>query len=201
MTNTDDATVTFCRMVRARSAEHRRAMQALWNLPGLMMSILRQELDSMVRVIFLLSQKDRRFRNSLLEATLNGKRWKRKKGKGYVTDREMVELANRLEGWTESVYRFGCAFIHLSNMHDYRCTDPIAKLSASERQAIVEHLQRYHGGPLGPLSVEGVAPILPMVFDKVSGNLERYLADLEADGEINVAKTTGRGRRRSGMRR
>ncbi len=195
----DGPAVTFCRLVRARSAEHRRAMRGLPNLPGLMMSLLRQELDSMVRVIFLLSERDRRFRETLVEATLSGKRWRRKGAKGYVTDREMVDLANKLNGWTESVYRFGCAFIHLSNMHDYRCQDPMARLAESEREAILKHLRHYHGGPPGPLSVESVAPILPMVFEKVSSNLEGYLVRLEANGELDEVKVAGSstaGRRR-----
>lgn len=199
MRASDDPVVTFCRLVRARSAEHRQAMRGLWSLPGLMMSILRQELDSMVRVIFLLSEGDRKFRVALVEATLNGKRWRRKGAKGYVTDREMVDLANKLNGWTESVYRFGCAFIHLSNMHDYRCRDPMASLGESEREAILKHLRHYHGEPPGPLSVEGVAPILPMVFDKVSSNLEGYLVRLEADEELEETKSARRstaGRRR-----
>lgn len=146
----------------------------------------------MVRVIFLLSQRDRKFRETLVETTLNGKRWRRKGGKGYVTDREMVDLANKLNGWTESVYRFGCAFIHLSNMHDYRCQDPMASLGESEREAILKHLRHYHGEPPRPLSVESVAPILPMVFDKVSSNLEGYLVQLEANGELEELKSARR---------
>ena len=40
--------------------------------------------------------------------------WQRENGRGRVTDREMVDLANRLQGWTASVYEFGRGFIHLS---------------------------------------------------------------------------------------
>jgi hypothetical protein len=37
---------TFCRQVRERSAENRQAMDAVRALPGQMVSVLRQELDS-----------------------------------------------------------------------------------------------------------------------------------------------------------
>ena len=46
-----------------------------------------------------------------------------------ITDKEMVELAQELQGWTESVYKFGCAFIHLSGLHDYNSRDPLSLVS------------------------------------------------------------------------
>lgn len=66
---------TFCRQVRARSAEHRQAVQALSALPGQMVSILRQEVDSLVRVVFLLSQDDRSYRSRLIADAVSGTRW------------------------------------------------------------------------------------------------------------------------------
>jgi hypothetical protein len=115
----------FCRQVRARSAEHRRAMMALRALPGQMVSILRQELDSLVRVIFLLAQTDRAYRTKLIEASVSGKKWTANGPRRQITDREMIDLADTLHGWTKSVYSFGCAFIHLSSLHDYRMRDPL----------------------------------------------------------------------------
>lgn len=43
-------------------------MGVLRELPGQMVSTLRQEFDSLVRVIFLLSQRDREHRKRLIEA-------------------------------------------------------------------------------------------------------------------------------------
>ncbi len=65
---------TFCRQVRSRSAEHRAAMHALRALPGQMVSVLRQELDSLVRVVFLLAQGNRRYRLQLIKASVEGKK-------------------------------------------------------------------------------------------------------------------------------
>ncbi|MFM5364002.1 hypothetical protein ACET98_23350, partial [Aeromonas veronii] len=52
----------FIRQIRHRSNEHIRAMEVLSaaNIPSQMIAVLRQELDSMVRVIYLLSQEPSR---------------------------------------------------------------------------------------------------------------------------------------------
>ena len=54
----EDAEITiFCRQVRKRSQENREALTLLHRntLTGNIMSVLRQDLDSMVRRIYLLS--------------------------------------------------------------------------------------------------------------------------------------------------
>jgi hypothetical protein len=176
---------TFCRQVRARSAEHRQAIEALRALPGQMVSILRQELDSLVRVVFLLSQKDRQYRSRLIADTVSGRRWTRSDARQPITDREMVDLAGTLHGWTKSVYTFGCAFIHLSHLHDYRARDPLKQISEAERTAILGHLRYYHGGPGGDApSFADVVPMLPAVFEKIASNLECYVIQLEDDGDL-----------------
>ena len=175
----------FCRQVRAQSQDHLSGMEQLCNLPGLQVSILRQELDSMVSVIFLLGQADRNYREQLIAESLDGIRWKRSGKNGFVTDREMVELAQGFHGWTKSVYKFGCAFIHLSNMHDYMVRDPLVNISNEERQSILEHLRHYHGGPNSENpSFHDIVPYPPRVLEKVAGNLECYLVDLETNSDI-----------------
>ncbi len=83
---------TFCRQVRSRSAEHRQALHAIRALPGQMVSVLRQELDSLVRVVFLLAQTNGRYRQQLIKASVEGKKWTLPGSRRRVTDREMVEL-------------------------------------------------------------------------------------------------------------
>lgn len=175
-----DPVNTLCRQIRARSTEHRAAVGALRFAPGQVVSILRQELDSMIRVIFLLAQNDMAYRNELIEASVSGKKWTATGSRRTITDREMVELANKLHGWTRSVYQFGCGFIHLSNLHDYRNRDPLAQITREEREAILEHLRNYHGGPsnLSP-TFDDIVPLLPKVFEKIADNLECYLRQIE----------------------
>ena len=162
-------------------------MLAVRALPGQMVSILRQELDSMVRVIYLLSLSDRGYRQELIDASISGKKWTQRNSRKVVTDREMVNLANHLHGWSKSVYSFGCAFIHLSAFHDYRDRDLLGLISNEERASILQHLRHYHGGPNGSSpTFADVVPLLPMVFDKISSNLECYLQHLEKGEDLEL---------------
>lgn len=173
-------------MIRARSSENRAALTCFSRYDHVIspaFSILRQELDSMVRVIYLLSIKDLSFRKSLIECTLKGTKWKviTPKGKHIaITDHEMVDLANKLKGWAKSVYKFSCGFIHLSILHDHHATNPFEYLTQSEKKDILQHLRYYHGGPVtdNP-SMQELSLYVPMIFDKISSNLECYLKQLE----------------------
>ena len=170
----------FCRQVRQRSTENRKAVQRLSGLHGQIVSILRQELDSMVRIIYLLSISDRKRRTELIEASVEGREWTHANSRKRITDREMVDLANELQHWTRSVYRFGCAFIHLSSFHDYRERDPMEMITEEERRAILDHMRYYHAGPVGDHpSFREMVPYLPAVLEKISGNLECCVKSLE----------------------
>lgn len=139
----------------------------------------------MVRVIFLLAQKDREYRQQLVTASINGARWVVRGSRKKITDAEMVELAQGLQHWALSVYKFGCAFIHLSNLHDHTARDPLRSLAPQERQAILAHLRFYHGGPEGAApSFADIVPYCPCVLTKIASNLEAYLLMLEHDADL-----------------
>lgn len=82
---------------------------AAYHLRGQMIAMLRQELDSMVRVIYLLKQKTDLWA-ALIDSCVRGDRWGIS-GK-VVTDKDTVSLATQLHGWSATVYKFACAFIH-----------------------------------------------------------------------------------------
>jgi hypothetical protein len=173
----------FCEILRKRSSEHSTAMNRVHDLPGVMASILRQELDSMVRAIYLLTICDLKERKRLIAQTLAGEIWTVSTDKGKqrkVTDKDMVELSNKLQGWTLSVYKFGCAFIHFSSSHDYSNSNPFDSLPPNEQSDILKHLRNYHGGPhSNHPSFNEMAAFFPRVFDKIAGNLECYINSLE----------------------
>lgn len=79
----------------------------------------------------------------------------------------MVELSNKLQGWTLSVYKFGYAFIHFSHFHDYSESNPFESLDKNEQANILEHLRYYHGGTAtdNP-SFEEISRYFPMVLVK-----------------------------------
>jgi len=178
---------TFCTIIRNRSEENKLAIKLFSHEPYRVLSpifsILRQEIDSMIRAIFLLQIDDMTERQRLVKATLAGEKWKISTPKGKfrdITDREMVELAQKLQGWSYSVYSFGCAFIHLSNFHNHHAQNPFQSLTESEKHDILKHMRYYHGGPHNdnPDMLE-FSMYLPRVFHKISENLECYLEDLE----------------------
>lgn len=170
----------FCSIVRDRSRENKQAINLLSRagLTGQVMSVLRQELDSMVRVVFLLNQNIDE-REHLINLTLTGQKWKLRSN-ANVTDRQMVDLGDTLNGWTKSVYKFGCAFIHLSSFHDYAFNDPFDNIEVDEINSITTHLNYYHGFSMTEkLNMQSVSFYLPMVFEKIVSNLECYLKNLE----------------------
>lgn len=186
--NMNTNTRIFCGMIRNRSAENRQAIQCFSRSHGVLspsFSILRQELDSMIRVIYLLAVNDLAERQRLIDSTLRGEKWKVRTTKGKwrdVTDREMVDLAQHLQGWTQSVYKFGCAFVHLSDFHNHLAENPFDKLEESEKQDILSHMRYYHGGPCHdhPDMAE-LWWYVPPVLEKIVSNLEFYLKQLEQD--------------------
>lgn len=140
----------------------------------------------MVRCVYLLAQ-DLPRRALLIDGSVHGEKWSQEGSRAKVTDREMVDLAQNLHGWTQSVYKFGCAFIHLSGFHDYNDCDPLAQLPNEERQDILKHLRYYHGGPHpGAERFDDLVPYLPRVLEKISAILECYLVALEKGEVRNV---------------
>ena len=153
---------------------------------GQLVSILRQELDSLVRTVYLLS-KDLNTRQHLIDQTLQNIKWTLPNSKTVVTDRQMVDLTERLHGWTNSVYKLGCAFIHLSPLADYKNTNPFEQLTQFEVASIKQHLHNYHGFPLIlPLNMDTISPYLFKVLEKVSSNLEYYIVNLESGKSVSV---------------
>ena len=174
-------TEQFCRILRQRSAENVSAGRLLFQnrLYGQLISVLRQELDSLVRAVFLLS-KDLTTRQHFITQTLQNAKWTLPNSRTVVTDRNMVDLTDRLHGWTNSVYKLGCAFIHLSPMADYKNSNPFQQLDQNEIIDIKQHLHNYHGFQLNDdLNMNTVSPYLLRVLDKVSSNLACYIEYLE----------------------
>lgn len=185
---TDDKTQEFCAIINNRSSENRQAMHCFDSLHSVLspaFSILRQELDSMIRVIYLLQITDLDERQRLIKLTLSGKEWTlltKKEKTRKIRDKEMVDIAQKLQGWTQSVYKFGCAFVHLSDFHNHLAENPFQKLSNTERQDILSHMRHYHGGALHDSpDMKEISEYLPRIFDKIADNLICYLDNLRND--------------------
>jgi hypothetical protein len=135
----------------------------------------------MVRVIHLLSIDDLTYRRQLISDSVNGRAWTASDKKSPITNRDIDELTQKLQGWTRSVFKFGHAFIYLSPYHDLKNRDALwAGHSLSEKDELLAHLRAYHGGPDMPNStLSDIYPYLPRVFDEISNTLESKLERLE----------------------
>jgi hypothetical protein len=190
----DINTKTFCDSIRARSKENLTALQCFRQpdvVAGPALSILRQEMESFVLVLYLLSVKDIHARRRLIDSTLRGGKWTTRSASGRsrnVTDREIVGLAQKLRGWTKSAYKFGCGFLHMSEFHSRFAANPLDKLKYSEKLDILSHLRTYHAAPpAADPDIPELSRYVPRVFEQVSKNLDCYLSRLEREETLDEA--------------
>ena len=189
----------FCRLIRARTLEHRQAVKLLLEkgLYSLAFGTLRQELDSLIRVSYLndISKKNSPVRaRKLVRDLVEGTRWRRPTHKGKlvpVTDREMLNAYSRAIGWEKLVYDFGCQLIHLSNLHDHRETDPVSLMDKQEKLDIIRYLKDFHSFAGTHLTFEILLEYLPMITDKVCDNTECLITEFESRmrGQLSSAVT------------
>jgi len=181
-------TEKFCKILRNRSIENKKSFDVLFanKLYGNCFSVLRQELDSMVRVVYLLNISEIDKRNLLIQKTLNGDKWtfiNHNNKVQNITDRDMVDISNELWGWTQNVYKFGCSFIHLSNFHNYLTEDPFMALSDTQKEDIINQINNYHSANLNlNSSLEEIIPYLPNIMEKITANFECNIRSLENNG-------------------
>ena len=187
-----DVRQKYISLIQNRSKENEKALKLLFpqGLFGNCISILRQELDSFIRVMYLGRISDFDERKRLMNQTLSGEKWtvltQNNKWK-QVTDKDMVEKANEFYGYIQYVYKFGCASIHLSDFHDYAIKNPFDKLNDTEKYDIKKYLNEYHKFPIEfELTVENISDYIPDVFEKISSNLACYFNQILHNGMIET---------------
>ena len=168
----------FCRLVEARSEEHREAVNLLLKARhyAVAFGTLRQEIDSLLRVHYLnvisAGESPARARK-LVKDLIEGERWTRQSKKGNsvrITDREMLDLRVPNSGWEKTIYEFGCQLIHLSRLHDYETSDPIQLLDDDEKLQIVGYLKQYHAYDQPDLTFDAIIELLPGIINKICDN-------------------------------
>lgn len=176
----------FVFMVRQRSEENRSAFVALDHVPQVQTSLLRLELDSMIRVFHVLSYSPTE-RASAIEKFYSAQMFVNAKGK-RVTDAHMVDEAAKFEGWTRYVYDFACAFVHLSPLHLNELDLDLSRHFDDETAKVAYYLNYYHGfDETMPITIRNLRPYLRSIFNKIYGNTESYLEFLEMGVEPQKA--------------
>lgn len=153
------------------------------NLLSTQMSIIREEVDSLLRVIYLLGVNDYEELADIIGNSFDQRKFGPTKADGEarrLSDKSMVQAAAVQFDWLETLYDFGCSFIHLTGLHSYQERDPFRMLSPSEREVIAGFVNRYYRATISANSqFTEVAHYLPQIFRKVAENLERLLGDLQ----------------------
>jgi hypothetical protein len=173
---------TFINSIKSRMEENKKAFSLLMQekLYSLIGSILRLELDSLIRMAYINSKKDESDKEVLLSQFINGNRWSYEKK--LVTDRMMLNnLMCRLGlGWAEPIYDICCAFIHLSPYHDWGEIEPTNNLTIENRKTIVEHVKAHQHKDLDlNFGFYDLVSIADGIFDKLQGNLKCEIETFE----------------------
>lgn len=173
----------FIAQVQARSAENQKSFELLYKHEcyGVCIGIIRQELDSLQRVSYLIDwDNGYQFRQNAFDLVSNNVQigeWVFLNANGKkqkVRDIDMLQTG----GWEAVVYNFGCGLVHLTDKHLYRDFDPIVKMRDEEKQLTIEYLKKYHGFDKREVNMNDIIQYLPKIYKKIYENIECNLEEI-----------------------
>jgi hypothetical protein len=176
ITQTDE----YKRLVSHRLEEDLKSFRLLFGMKhyGNCVSLMCQELDQMIRLLFLLnsSQRDR---ISFMESSINNHKWyvlNKENKKENITDETLADFTKTLAGWDKSIYDFGFAFKDMSNAFNYGSKDPIKGMSEENRKKLYDYIIAYHKKDFpNDFSINDLFPVLPEIINVISLNLKNYI--------------------------
>lgn len=144
---------------------------------GSCISLLCQELNQVVRVLYLLNIAPDE-RNRLIEFTLNDKKWyiaEANRKKKYITEETFSVFTNSFGGWEKAICEFGESFKTVSGSLTHPMKDPVTALQADERDKIHRYITSYHDRNFpANFTIDELTPMLPVVFDRIAESLRAY---------------------------
>jgi hypothetical protein len=157
--------------------ENRKSFYILFELKhyGNCIAIMCQELDQIIKILFLL-KCEKNDKTNFIRLTVNNQKWyktDRNEKKVFITDDFLRKYAESFTGWEKSIYNFGFSFKSLSNNLNYFLKNPIISLDESERLKIYEYIREYHEEDFPiDFSIDDLIPVLPLVFNRISEELK-----------------------------
>jgi len=138
----------FKKIVFQRLEENQKSFDILFGLKhyGNCISIMRQELDQIIRLLFLLNSA-KNVQKQLIESSINNHKWfviNKENKKDYITDEIISKYSESLKGWDKSIYEFGLAFGSLATTFNYGTKDPIKTMAENDRDKIYKYIIEYH---------------------------------------------------------
>ncbi|MEP6615862.1 MAG: hypothetical protein ABJA57_04755 [Ginsengibacter sp.] len=175
-----DITTNFIKLIGERSSVDNSLLSSLLdqNLYAQAIAILSQDIDSLLRVAYLLTIGDRTERNNLMESMVKGEEWK--SGKKNTSGTDMAATVVHYNKWISEVFDFGNLFSNITDHHDLKKDDPLVSLSSIQKTTMRYYLSTYHQFSYDmQMTFLNVSAYLPKVAAKVSSNLKRNMVDLE----------------------
>jgi hypothetical protein len=175
--------IEFKNMINSRLEENMKSFNLLFSMKhyGNCISIMCQELDQIIRLLFLLKSNPNA-RKQYITSSINNQKWHITdidNHKDYVTDKLLLDFTKTLSGWDKGIYEFGFSFNSISHNYNYGSKNPINSLSASDRKVLYTYIQEYHVKSFPKdFSLDDIIPILPLIMELITINLKKYLASI-----------------------
>jgi hypothetical protein len=173
----------YKKLVTHRLEENLKSFKLLFGINhyGNCISIMCQELDQIIRLLYLLNQRKEE-QIQFMESSINSHRWylvNQDHTKKYITDEDIIEYSKELRGWDKSIYEFGIAFDCLSNNFNYGSKNPIKSMNEIDRKKLSDYIIEYHKADFpDEFTIDDLIPILPSIIKLISEKLTIYLERL-----------------------
>jgi hypothetical protein len=170
----------YKKIILQRLDENRKSFDLLYGIKhyGNCISIMCQELDQVMKLLFLLnSPKSEQIQ--YIKASINNQKWfitNKEFKKEYLTEDVFTRYSETLDGWDRSIYEFGLSFGNMATTFNYGTRDPIKSIGENDKEKIRNYIVEYHNKnfpkdyDLGILIIE-----LPTIFNRISVNLQSYI--------------------------
>lgn len=170
----------YKKMIGHRLEENIKSFKLLFDIKhyGNCISIMCQELDQVVSLLFLLNS-DKHNKKSFIQSSINSQKWyviSKENKREYVTEEMIVRFAETLSGWDKSIYEFGLSFSNLSKNFNYGSKDPIKSMNDGDREKLYAYIKEYHDKDFpSDFSLNELIPVLPLIIKEISDKLNLYL--------------------------
>jgi hypothetical protein len=173
----------YKKLISHRLDENMKSFKLLFDMKhyGNCISIMCQELDQIMKLLFLLN-RNKTERKQFMESSIESHKWfilNKENKKEYITDDDIAKYSESLSGWDKSIYEFGLAFGHLTNSFNYGSKDPIKSMNEIYRNMLYDYIREYHNANYPKdFTLDDLIPVLPNIFDSISLHLQSYMNEL-----------------------
>jgi hypothetical protein len=170
-------------IISHRLEENMKSFKLLFGMKhyGNCISIMCQELDQIIRLLFLLNS-NAAAKKLFIYSSINSHKWyivNKENKKEYITDENLLKFTETLSGWDKSIYEFGFSFKNLTTSFNYGSRDPIKSMSETDREKLYNYIREYHNKDfVSDFSLDDLIPVLPLIIEEISRNLKNYMSKL-----------------------